>query len=69
MEIIIEDHGVHGVYNMNQSIQDMIEEVKYLQLLRYHVILSFEKEIVQAVTETPSVLYEMASTEEFNEID
>jgi hypothetical protein len=59
MEIIIEDHGVD---NTNQSIQDVIEEVKYLQFLRSHVIISFGKDIVQVVTETRSVLYEMAST-------
>jgi hypothetical protein len=40
MEIIIEDRGVD---NMNQSIQDITAEFKYLQLLRSHVILSFEK--------------------------
>jgi hypothetical protein len=61
MEIIIEDHGVD---NMKQSTQDLIEEVKYLQLLMSHVMLSFEKEIVQVVTEIHSVLYEMESTEE-----
>jgi hypothetical protein len=66
MEIIIEDHGVDNIY---QSIQDIIEEVKYLQLSRSHVILSFEKEIVQVVTETRSVLYKMAFTEEVIEID
>jgi hypothetical protein len=65
MEIIIEDHGVE---NMKRSIQDVIEEVKYLQLLSSHVILSFEKEIVQVVIETRSVLYEMASTEQVIEI-
>jgi hypothetical protein len=66
MEIGIEDNGVE---NMKQSIQYAVEEVKYLQLLRSHVILSFEKEIVQVVTETRSVLYEMASTEKVIEID
>jgi hypothetical protein len=48
MEIIIEDHGTD---NMEQSIQYIIEEAKYLQLLRSHVtfhsfllrIGSFEK--------------------------
>jgi hypothetical protein len=49
MKIIIEDHGVE---NINQSIQYIIEEVKYLQFLRFHVILSFEKDIVQVVTGT-----------------
>jgi hypothetical protein len=66
MEIVIEDHGVE---NMKQSIRDVIEGVKYLQLLRSHVILSFGKEFVQVVAETRSVLYEMASTEEVIEID
>jgi hypothetical protein len=66
MGIIIEDHGVH---NMKQSIQDIVEEVKYLQLIRSHVILSFDKDIVQFVTETRSVLYEMSSTEEVIGID
>jgi hypothetical protein len=57
---MIEDHGVD---NMKQCIQYIIEEVTYLKLLRSHVIFSFEKEIVQVVTETHSVMYEMASTE------
>jgi hypothetical protein len=43
--------------------------VKYLKLLRSHVLLSFEKESVQFVTETCSVVYEMASTEEVIKID
>jgi hypothetical protein len=43
--------------------------VKYLQLPRSHVILSFEKEIVQVVTGSRIVLYEMASTEEVIKID
>jgi hypothetical protein len=66
MGIIIEDHGVE---NMIQSIQDIIEEVKYLQLLRSDQILFFEMGSVQLVTETHSVLYEMASTECAIEID
>jgi hypothetical protein len=66
MEIIIEDHGVD---NMKQSIQDVVEEVKYLQLLRSNVMLSFKKEIVQVVTEARTVLYEFASREEAIEMD
>jgi hypothetical protein len=54
---------------MKKSIQDFIEEVEYLQLLRSHVIFSFEKEFVQVVIETRSVLYEMSSTEEVIKID
>ena len=54
---------------MDLSIQEIIEEVKYLQHLRPHVTLSFEKEIVQVVTETHSVLYEMAKMKEIIEID
>jgi hypothetical protein len=59
MGIIIEDHGVE---NMIQSTQDIIEEVKYLQLLRSDQILFFEMGSVQLVTETHSVLYEITST-------
>jgi hypothetical protein len=56
MEFNIEDQGVE---HMHQSIQDVLEGVKYLQLLRSHVMLSFDKEIVQVVTETRSVLYDL----------
>jgi hypothetical protein len=44
---------------MDWSIQNAIGEVEDLQLLRSHVLLPFEKESVQVVTKTRSVLYEV----------
>jgi archaellum component FlaC len=49
-----------GLDIMDGSIQDVIDEVEELQLLRSLVSFSFKKEIIQGVTEIRSILYEVA---------
>jgi len=58
MDLTIEDHGID---DDAESIEDIVAQVKQVQLLRSHIIFPFENEIVQVVTETRSVLYETAS--------